>query len=372
MKSHRLDYIFSFLLIIVVIFNLVTLVARNKDIYLAKFDFQKTHELYINSQFASDPNERRYIIDDPELFSYAGYQYVRGVNPTDINFEHPPLVKYFFGISIFLFGNASIIQILFGVLLLITIYLIGKEIFRNHSLSLLPLVFLSSDSLFQNQFIYPYLDLAHILIITTAILFFLKAARDKRYYFLSAFFLGLLVISKYLGFIAIPMLVAYCFLRRRDDFFLYLKYIFVIVPLVYLLTYLTFFSASSNLVDFIFLHEKIIRLYRSYLPEYPWGEIWRILVLGDWRVWFGSEPFAKVMEWTILWPLSLIATFIALLFLRGEKNEALDLSVLWSLLYPLSASFHVIFPRHVLPYLPFGYILLTFAIQKFAEKIKRI
>jgi predicted negative regulator of RcsB-dependent stress response len=39
-------------------------------------------------------------IDDGTLYTYAAEAYFKGEDPTTINFEHPPLGKYVFGLSL--------------------------------------------------------------------------------------------------------------------------------------------------------------------------------------------------------------------------------------------------------------------------------
>lgn len=363
-KFSNLEPFIFFVLLLVLVANIAFSIFSKRDAYLAKFDFVKTDNLYRFSQFAPKEENRKFIIEDPELYSYSGYQYLRGTNPGLLNTEHPPLAKYFFGASIFLFGNATYIQSIFGVLLLLLIFLIAKEIFKDRILSLIPPLLLSFDGIFQDQFVYPFLDLSHVLFISLAILFFLKAKNDGRFYFLSSLFLGATIASKYLGFAIIPLLAVFVVLRRKQDLRIFLPSL-LLIPTVFLLSYAHVFL-TEGIGGFISLHGQIFRLYRSYLPNYPWGEIWRMLFFGDWRVWFGPTPFIRVGEWNLFWPLSLGSLFFALALLK-KSSEALVVIILWAFLYLISASFHVIFPRHLILYLPFAYILLTFVGQKLIE-----
>lgn len=359
-------FLFSSILFIILL-NFFFLIASYKNVYLSKFDAEKAEKIYQSSQFAKRAEDRRFIIEDPDLYSLAGYQYLRGTSPSDLVFEHPPLLKYLFGLSLFIFGNANIIQSLFGVLFLVVLFSISKEILKNRTLALIPILLLSFDGVFKTQFVFPFLDLGHLLIISLAIFFFLKAKDNRNFYVASTLFLSLVPVSKYLGAVIIPLLLGFVLIQRRKDFAYLAGLLIILIPLVYFASYLAFFFSGRGFLDFIFLHEKIFRLYRSYLPDYPWGEIWRMLATGNWRVWFGPNPLIRILEWNILWPLTLFATFISFFFAKKE-TEAFLLILLWAFLYLLSASFHVVFPRHLLLYLPFGYILLTFVGQKLIKE----
>lgn len=71
-------------------------------------------------------------ISDSELYSYVGYRYMQGENPSLLNPEHPPLGKYLIGISILLFNNENVILLIIGFLCLILVFLITYLI--SHSL----------------------------------------------------------------------------------------------------------------------------------------------------------------------------------------------------------------------------------------------
>ena len=105
--------------------NLSNLIRENKKVYLQKFDFQKTEEKYQNSQYVR-PDDYKTVMGDDELYSLAGAKYIKGEDPSKINFELQPLTKYLFGISIKLFGNALVIQFLIGILLLAMTAYSGK------------------------------------------------------------------------------------------------------------------------------------------------------------------------------------------------------------------------------------------------------
>jgi len=362
--------IFLFLLLLLIL-NISFQIYKNWGYYTLPFNSQALATVYRFSQFAQKPEDRKLIIEDNDLFAYSGYLYLKGVSPSEIQIEHPPLTKYLFGLSILVFYNPNVIQIFFGIGLLIVIYLISDQIFKNGTWSLLPPLAISFDGTFQEQFALSYLDLSHVFFISCAILFYLKAASNKKYYFLTSIFLGATLLSKYLGLVIFPLLIVYTFVKRKKDL-KFFSYSLIFVPIIFLLNYTPLFLKGNIFANFFNLYLAIFRLYRSYLPDYPWGEIWRLLATGQWRVWFGNSQFVKVPEWNIFWPLTLLSLAGSVFLVKNSKNEALIITATFSLFYLITNSFHVLFPRYLLVFLPFGYVLLVFWVQKIFQQFVKV
>jgi len=84
---------------------------------------------YSRSQYVRGEAARNKI-DDATLYTYAGYTYIKGEDPTNINFEHPPLAKYWIGFSYLLTGNPALLNlVLFAAALVMVYYLacLGQE-----------------------------------------------------------------------------------------------------------------------------------------------------------------------------------------------------------------------------------------------------
>ena len=127
--------------------------------------------------------------------------------------------------------------------------------------------------------------------------------------------------------------------------------------LVYFLGYLMFFMTGNGLIDFFWLHWRILKLYAGYVPEYPKGEILRIIFLSKWREWYGSFGLMKVKAWSIWWP----AGFLALL-VRKKKLYA-QILAFWSLVYIGFIGMRLVFPRYLMLVLPNFYLLLIYYLR---------
>lgn len=300
-------------------------------------------------------------IDDPELYTLAGYEYIRGADPTSINPETQPLTKYLFGLSTLLFGSPIFVQYLAYTSILILTYLLSRKLL-NKWWSLLPPALLLTDKLLTSQLTTPHLD----LVTTALVLLYLYLFNRPK---LAMIILGLVALAKSfsLGIILFLATLIYLFFTNKKRIIKSFKLSWIVI-LTYTLGYTIFFISGHSLTDFAHLHLQILRLYKSYVPEYPKGEIFRILVTGEWRKWYDDYGLMKVSEWSLLWPLSLMATSITLFFKQFRINRALFLHITWVITYLIFVSLRLVFPRYLIPVLPSMYIIFVYIISRFDSR----
>lgn len=347
---------------IVVIFIAICYVFFNLDLYRQRFDQVKWQSVYDHSQYCVPDCEFRGNIDDPELYSLAGYHFVKGADPSQINPEVQPLTKYFFGLSILWFGTALPVQLIFGVLSLILLYYLGRHILGDY-LALAPPLLLLIDPLFLDQLIRPFVDLSltfWILLYLT----FLSSSRYQAHWWWGAIVLGALSLSKSFSygilFSLITMVIFY--LQKTQDSSRLLLKIFGIALATYLAGYLAFFVRGNSISDFILLHYQILRLYKGYVPEYPKGEIIRLIFSGQWQTWWGDKGLIPSPFYSYAWPLALLAYFGTILtHLRQHHQIRIHLVVITIVLLFISS--RLMFPRYLLPALPSLYLVLAYLLH---------
>ena len=140
------------------------------------------------------------------------------------NYEHPPVVKLLMGLSMYLdayFGSrlsvlfaARVPSILFGTLLVVAIYWLGRAPFGRVQAFLAALCLAVSPWLVYFSAL-AYLDMTMTTLITIAYLLLWPAIRQPRLYLLSAVLVGLGVASKYTAALVIPgmiLFIAYYFI----------------------------------------------------------------------------------------------------------------------------------------------------------------
>src|SRR3989344_1626425 len=143
--------------------------------------YQTLENLYNQSQYRQkNPTS---IIPDHTVFRYAAGAYLRGVDPILINSEHTPLGKYFLSLSIGLFKNDKLLIPVFAAFSLVALWLLGKEVFHNHVLALVPLVIFTSEKLFLGQIVVtPLLDIIQLPFILLSLYFFMRESSGNHYW----------------------------------------------------------------------------------------------------------------------------------------------------------------------------------------------
>lgn len=375
-QTKSFGRVISILLLLIVIFNLSFFFWQNKETYMEKYDVDYWDGVYSVCQWATPHPEK--FINDAELYAIAGSNYIRGKDPVVINPEHPPLAKYLIGVSIVLFGNEKIGSIILGILILIVLFFVGKEIFKKSIFAWMLVASFSFEPLFREHLATSMLDLYQLFFVLLSIVFFLKSKNNHRFYFLVAISLGGVLATKtpISGLILLGAFIFY-FLLTRD--FKELLYFIVSSPLVlltYFLTYVIHFFYNLNPSFFIRYQQFIFRwqtgenFSASQAQQrlfISWDRVWRMLFTGWWRTWWEGPKFIRVETWTLLWPFLTLCSFLSIIFYWRNKRKEIVLIILWVFSYLLFLNGVAVFPRYLLFIFPGLYILTLFVLKEIAQ-----
>lgn len=339
------------LLLAIVIQNINTL-ARGD---WGRVDINKLQTQFDHSQYCVPTCEFRGNIDDPELYTLSGYRYIQGVSPEAINPELQPLTKYLFGLSTHIFSTPLPAQFIFGLLTLLLLTILARRV-MPYPTALLPALLLSLDPLFKDQLITPYLDLS-VAMWVLVLLYLLSHKQHRHNTLYLGLTLGALALSKSfsLGALCALLLIP----AFGTKYWSYLR-IAIIGLFIYLLAYLPVFL-QSGIMGIVELHIGTLRLYRGYVPEYPKGEIMRIIFTGQWRTWWGDKGLIASPFHSWLWPASTLATIFALT--KKKLRAVVSLHLLWVILALAFISLRLVFPRYLLPALPSLYLIFITTIR---------
>lgn len=353
------------LLFLIFFLQLLFRIYQFRDNYLTRFDAQYWKTRYLHSQWVV-PDSKESIGDDG-LYAYVGWEYIHGRDPSLLNAEMPPFGKYMIGLSEIIFSNQNIFALLSGLLVLAGLYVLGKVIFKNTMLALIPVMLFSSDPLFFSQLRAPFLDSLYLGLLIFIFIFVLK---EK---FLPAcIFLGLMAATKSSAsiFLIVPaVIIAYLFYmkdyRQIKKFLLFLP----VSILVFLLTYARYFLLGHNLREFLGLQKWIITFYETGAKGTA-GAAWQILLSGKWPTWWGTVE--QVNEWSLLWPLSLVAAlFYIYKVLPRRRLYKSTLLGFWIIVYLIFLTFVPVWPRYLLLVLPFMYILAVWVLSKTLPRLRQ-
>lgn len=328
-----------------------------RDSYIKPYDANYWEKRYSESQWVVSYSKNP--IGDDGLYAYVGWEYVNGHDPTLLNAEVPPFGKYIIGWSIILFHNQNIFALLSGILVLVSFFWLNVLLFKDKLLALIPVALFSFEPLFYTQLRAPFLDLLYLGLLFLTFIFFLK----QKYLF-AMIALGLMMATKASSgtFLIVTVTLGLYLLLRHD--FSTLKRYLLYLPIslgVFTLCYLQFFLLGHSFIEFLKVQKYAINFYAIGAKAVPLS-IWHIIFTGSWPTWFGTVE--KVREWSILWPVMLVLTFISLIFLLVKKNKKTMMIVvgLWVIVYFAFLHIVPIFPRYLLLVLPFMYNLTIWLI----------
>jgi 4-amino-4-deoxy-L-arabinose transferase-like glycosyltransferase len=213
------------------LFRGVTLLLKDRYLDMILIALILIFSFYVRFISLSDPG----ITWDEGYYVHAGITYVDNIFRLDFthpawneNIEQPPVGKYLYGATIWLFNgglynyDAYIVSkatsAMMGAVTCVLVYMIGIEFFdRRIALVSAAILALMPDFVAHTQI--AALDAPVALFFTLTIYLFMKALKNNNpgYYIASAVSLGLLIDTKFTGILAIPIMVILYILQRLRD-----------------------------------------------------------------------------------------------------------------------------------------------------------
>ncbi len=289
-------------------------------------------------------------VSDSFLYSYVGYKYVNGANPSLLNPEHPPLAKYLIGYSIKMFGSEHILGIIIAFISLILVAVISFQIHGSLLFAGLALFLTSLFSLFLDQVIYgPQLELYQLFFFLLVVHLLLMELKTKKITFGigAGIFFGLMLSTKTLlpFFLLFSTWIILSFWKQW-------KLIAIVIGvgvLTFVLTYYQYFALGGTLRKFLGVQKYIVVFYGNAsipLLEFA-GNYIRLIFTGFWKFWDTARSVSAYSGWNILWP---ILFFMGITRLKGDwqKNKRTHFLIIFFILYNAFVFIIPVFPRYLL------------------------
>ena len=356
------------LLIIIILFFLRLL--PYKHVYLESFNLTEITRAYQSSQFAPLPQHRQEVIQDWDLYPYAGVIYLTTGELGKINIEHPPLGKYLLAISYLLLGNPTIVQLPLAIIFLFFVFLISKKFLKNEWLALTIPLLLLTEPMFIFQATHSHIDL--FLAAMTAVFLWLVLIR-KRPGYKDCILLGLVLgIITSIKFPALALILAICYFlswlvkSRKNPWQLLIT--FGLAILVYLAAYSPFLI-SSGFSGFIDLQSRALRLHLSHVPEYPPLAPLRVMFFNQWPTWWDPNiPVLPTTDWQITWPLLAMSILASpILYWKSNNKKPILILFLFCWAYFIFINSRLFFPGYLLIILPYLYLFLILELKLIRE-----
>lgn len=316
------------------------------------------------------------FIKDEYVYSYAAGALIKGTSPILINPETPPLGKYLIGLSILVFNNENISIVISVILSYFLLFLLGKQFLTSNTTALLPSLFLSFEPLFKNQFVYtPLLDTIHLSFMLSAFYFFIIAinSREKNllYFLISSLLLGGFISTKFFGVGAAIIAAWYIsiIISKNKKHFIYLTLSFPISILVLLSTYIAVLFTNYPLKQFLGIQKWVFLYNKGHIQNA--FTVWPLLLFNQWHTWWGTRAVLSDAQWSILWPIATIITFVTIiLYITGRipRKRGMEMIMAWIVFYLALLSLSDANVRYFVILLPMLYLVSIYGLEYLAKK----
>lgn len=370
-RAEKINLLIQLLLISVIVTNVGSTVWNLRDKYLSSDYWQRFPSLkkaYYDSIYA---NKKGGFLPDETLYSFNGGALIQGTSPILVNPEIPPTGKYIVGLSALIFKNEHIVIPIAGILSLILIFLLGRQIFSTSLIALIPPSLLSFEPIFKNQFIFtPLLDIIHLVFLLLSFYFFNLAFRKKKsvfvFFLFTSLFFGLFISTKFFG-IGISVFLAFVAVLVINKKFKRLKLFLISTPvsvLVLLFSYIRVLAIGYPLSKFFGIQKWVFWYNQGHL-RLPFS-VWPLLLLNKWFVSWSTSILSDP-QWRITWPIITVLSLstIVIYFLLKEIPRKIEAEVLmiWVLLYLIFLSFGDANARYFVILIPIMYLISVFGIK---------
>lgn len=289
-------------------------------------------------------------VSDSFLYSYVGYKYVNGANPSLLNPEHPPLAKYLIGYSIQIFGNEHMVGIGVAFLSLLLIGAISYQLSGSIVTAGISLFVTSLFPLFTDQIVHgPQLEVYQLFLFLLVFHFLLMWIKKKKMIFCicAGVFFGMLLSTKTVApfFLLFGAWLTLSFWEQW-------KVLVVVIGMgifIFIATYYQFFVLGGTLRTFLGLQKYIVTYYgNAHIPLLEFaGNYLRLIYTGSWKFWDSSRTVSHYAEWNLLWPL-IFSWGMWKLKSRWNKSNGYKMLIIFIILYNLFVFITPIFPRYLL------------------------
>ena len=339
-----------------------------------------------------DQPPQRYF--DEVYHAYTAQQWAKGntdawdfnAKPPDkgcaYEWTHPPLAKLIMTAGIRIFGDTPwswrLPAALLGTASVLLIYLVGVSIFRDRWLALSAAGLMSLDALplFASR-----IGMNDIYCVTFILAGVYAALNGKSV--LSAICIGLAAASKWTTAYALPLIALILLLHRsgahrRRHLLIAAVSFAVLVPAIYLASYIPYFQAGYSLGDWWQLQQQILGYHTGLKQTHPFaspawqwplcgGALWaythsdahtgviaNIWAIGNPVIWWAGVSAVLLSAWRVL--------------RTPDRRTLIPLAGYLAFWAPWLMSPRIMFIYHYLPSLPFLYLLLAGELNRMGKK----
>jgi hypothetical protein len=235
---------------------------------------------------------------------------------------------------------------------------------------------MSFEPLFKNQFVRtPLLDIMHLTFMLASFYFFIRAVKAEKksllYFLTASLFLGGFISTKFFG-VGISIIAAWfisVILYKNKKHFLYLSLTLPFSILLLLLTYIRVLFTDYPLSQFLGIQKWIFLYNKGHIQNA--FTVWPLLLFNRWHTWWGDRAILSDAQWSILWPIATIVTFLTIVFYAVGKiprKRGMEMIMAWIVFYLALLSLSDATVRYFLILLPMLYLVSVYGVESIFNK----
>ena len=345
------------------------------NVHNAFFANKLDESWYVNVQSRLSSLERgetlsiENFVSDADIYALAGWLYMHGVPPSEFNFEHPPLGKFFIGISEVMFHSPTTMSAFFGLSILLVVYLISIKLIGKTVFALIPVYILSLEKLFLSAAQTSTLDIYSAFFISLSVLMFLYAVKNPKLFPALSVVIGLGIACKWEAAFIILAFIAFLLLDRAWRKLSYFVAGLPLAFLTYAMAYTTYLLSGHSFLEFLALQVSICKFVYSGSYTQSALMIWRLLLTGvigpeTRTIFFINEKTGEIVKIVTIKGLAITSSFnpltwsisawaVLACFLKtfrvGDEHRLLPF---WFISYIAPMSFALTLEYHIVSFMP--------------------
>jgi 4-amino-4-deoxy-L-arabinose transferase-like glycosyltransferase len=195
------------------------------SVFLRFYGFQQPHGLTFDEGLYSELIAGQ-LKEDPANYSTQRAYQIQTAKGEKIPeyldrplFKHPPLYNYLIALNYKISGSSNLaavsVSILFGSLLILIVFLLGRELYDDR-VGLLAAFFLCIDPIHWICSEKIWMETTMVFFMALAILLFVLGQKQARYLPLSGISIGLAMLTKYPGVLSLFIIISYVVVMERS------------------------------------------------------------------------------------------------------------------------------------------------------------
>lgn len=369
-----------------------------EQVNIKDITYKKKHIKTLTDEQNTVPNKISYMNSsyfDEIYFARTAYEYTKGMDTYE--WTHPPLGKLIQAIPIYITNylspfNYRLMGNISGILMLIVMYVFGKELFKKRKYAIFATLLMTFDTFHFAQTRMGTVDSHLILFILLASYFMVKYTKNNKTsnLFLSGLFFGLSVSVKWTGLYGGLALAIIFFTHLLKNKQINIKNLlkgtlfFVIIPIfIYSSLYLIFpnnkLNHTTNISSIINQQKDMYNYHSKLNATHYFSSKWYTWPISYKPVWYHQEILDNNTKETIsgignivIWWMGILGFIYSLirLIIKKDKYSFIIVISMLSLWLPYAFIGRVMFLYHYFPVLPFMMFGIVNLFKGIEEKYK--